>query len=158
MEFNYIYTIRPKDSLKVLVAQHRGTTLFFMDPITWSRSEGDSRWSTNEMLLQIKLLFLVYVMTTLNDYPSTEGQKFLSQILDVPPFNVNLFDKWWEIERSEVLEDFATVISTVSIQQLKHFDKTGNQHVDSWFSRLIEARESGDLPTIGDSFINSQSG
>jgi hypothetical protein len=149
MEFDYIYTFRPKDSLKALIAGYRGTTLFFKNPIVWSKKEGGySHWSANDVLLQIKLLFLVYVTTTLSEYPGSESQEFLNHLFGEPPIDVSLFDKWWVVERSEVLEDFSTAISSVSIEELKRFGKTGSSYVDNWFARLTEMRESGDLPTV----------
>lgn len=52
------------------------------------------RWGEEELLLEFKLVFLLFVQSQLENEPV-----LLEHVLGKPPYSFKVFDQWWEVQR-----------------------------------------------------------
>lgn len=89
-------------------------------PLMWSKKEGGrTAWTEEDYIAQVKLLFLLNLWS---EYVVHVGEDpilklFLEEIIGRPPFNQELFDRWWTVERYEgVDESFEDVVERLAMQ------------------------------------------
>ncbi|MGH9844021.1 MAG: hypothetical protein ACREEM_35250, partial [Blastocatellia bacterium] len=99
MQYESFYFIRPTQALKDRLKKTDPDLEEFMSqPLMWSKKEGGrTAWTEEDYIAQVKLLFLLdlwseYVVHVGED-PSLK--LLLEEIIGRPPFNEELFDRWW---------------------------------------------------------------
>jgi hypothetical protein len=107
----------------------------------WSKAEPDGKWMPTDFMAQVKLLFIFNLKQSyLDSAEKSDFQEFLGNLLGSPPFSIDLFDKWWEIQRLQIDEDFEEVQNSLDPTSLKLVSPTGVPLVDAWLSSLIEQK------------------
>jgi hypothetical protein len=106
------YLIRPNDALKQrLESLDADWACLFTELTLWSRRESSEvsvEVSTWVILreVQVKLLFMLDIVSeyiSSSDSVKSELQSFLSELLEFPNVKVEIFDKWWSLERIDGL-------------------------------------------------------
>jgi hypothetical protein len=111
-------------------------------PVLWDRNEIAGRWSFASLATQVKVLFLLDLKQSYLDYPQdSEFKRFLGELLGAPPFSIEVFDKWWNLERYDVEAKFDEIENAMDIATLKLISPTGDSLVDAWINRRIQDKK-----------------
>jgi hypothetical protein len=62
-----------------------------------------------------------------------------------PQFGTEIFDKCWEIEQIDFVEEFSIALARIAPEQLDLLAPTGNVYVDNWLQNLREAKNKKQL-------------
>jgi hypothetical protein len=141
MRYEAFYVIRPAAALKEYLQQADPDVATFLSrPLLWTKKEGGvTAWTDEEYLAQSKLLFLLNLWS---DYVIGAGEDeslktALEEILDAPPFNESLFDRWWSIERFDgVDESFEEAEDRLCVEQPHLLASSTLPRVEAWLSQL----------------------
>ena len=132
------YLIKPSDALKnkltmldlepdllEIISQIQLWNHHRVNPI---ESEGD--------IAEIKLLFLAHIKLIYL------GANLYQMIFEDNHISLEIFDKWWGIERYFVEEYFSEVEAEIDSATASEFVKTGIERVDLWIDRLQKKHNS----------------
>jgi hypothetical protein len=136
------YLIKPKQTLLELITPDLTFRVFLSNPVIWICEEaGAESLFPDEYSMGRKLFFLAELRSGLLRLDSREKfEKLLDDLMGTPPFGISVFDKWWELERIELADDFSDVFFRINLEQLELLEKTGNPRVDHWIERLKELK------------------
>lgn len=138
------YAIQPRQRLLDLISEFSPSVrAFLQEPVLWSKKEGGTIFGQPEhYTAQVKLLFLAnlcgnYIYETTNP----EIRRLFDVLLGRPPYSVTHFDRWWQIQRYEVVEGiFETVEKELTLKEVKLLAKPDLDFVDRWLDTLIEKK------------------
>lgn len=129
------YVIKPNDTLTKRLTQIKSIDADLVEVLSevvlWthhkvnlveSHPEGD--------IAEIKLLFLAHLMS---EYLS-DG--LYEELLELSWISVEVFDKWWIIERYLLDTDFADIEEKIPSTVANFFVKTGIERVDLWIDKM----------------------
>ncbi|MBD2004121.1 MULTISPECIES: hypothetical protein [Cyanophyceae] len=85
---------------------------------------------TEDDIIEVKLLFIANLMS---EYLPTDLYK---KILEQSCISLEVFDKWWTLERYFVDETFSDVEKRIEPSVGTHFVKTGRKRVDLWIDEI----------------------
>jgi len=138
MKKRVFYVVKPK-----AILEHKARTLdeTIKKPITevttWLDEEvSHSGWSVNDYLVAVKLIYLAYLYEDFKNEPKTQF------LFNQGSLHVELFDKWWSIERFELSDNIEEAEHSVEKLTTKNIQLTGNRSIDAWLL--------GKLATISD--------
>jgi hypothetical protein len=136
------YIVRPTATLlQKLGTCSFETALTLGYPVMWSRAEADrTAWTRNDYKEQIKLLFLAELASDYDGTTYLDLQQVLDELLGTPPWTVDTFDRWWQLERIEYDGDIAVIQNTLKTEFLLKL-KSSSQVVTHWIELLINAKK-----------------
>lgn len=131
---NGYYVIRPTAALKErlnMIKIDADLAEILFETKSWQHHRvGLVKDGTGDDIAEVKLLFLANLMP---DYLS----KCLYQtLLEENCISLELFDKWWAIERYLVDEISAEVEERIDTAVARFFVKTGLERVDFWIDKM----------------------
>jgi DNA-binding SARP family transcriptional activator len=137
------YIIRPLESLRELLLKYKDIASPFIKGHVWKREEGGYHpGEPEDYMTQVKLIFLANLRFTLAGYAEPEFKELSKAILGEPLYEVGIFDKWWSMERIELDNDFVSILTELSADDLAFLAPTGVKHIDGWLERVIELKQS----------------
>jgi hypothetical protein len=114
----------------------------FSTTFMWSKYEGGiTIRGSKENELEIKYFFLIKLWCDYWDSNSEEVRETIKNIFGKPPFNIDVFDMWWRIEKFEVEEVFEEVRDSLTYEQLGLINETGNNLVDQAINFLRKEKK-----------------
>jgi hypothetical protein len=137
--------VRPTLELTEIVSRHKqqyDEDLFgiFLYPEIWSFPDNSHHTRTELSIYKLKLMFLADFYTdNLKHY--THGKpsgNLIEQLFGEPPFNVEVFDRWWWLEKVSGVEKFeeyeGRAKATPEFSSL--IARTGYDSIDRWIDEL----------------------
>ncbi len=125
------YNISANSQLKNLLGERKNDVAKFLlqDYVICNEEFSRSSWVTNDYLTKVKLLYLGYLSTDIAS--SAEFQMLIGD----NPISVELFDKWWNINRVKVDEsDFLE--NQIKEKGHLNFAPTGSSVINEWLNSL----------------------
>jgi hypothetical protein len=104
------YRIAPNQAGRAVLSRYdEDTARFFGEPVLWRKTESDrSAWSRPDHVIQVKLLFLVWLKSEYG------GEAAVSELLPSSQLDVPVFDRFWELERFDFPDDVEQVEDEVT--------------------------------------------
>ncbi|MEZ4670931.1 MAG: hypothetical protein R3E39_23760 [Anaerolineae bacterium] len=139
MDRKVAYVIKPNDALLDVLKPHAVLWFYYSDTRVWVFEEGGRQWLTPEdMIIGVKLLFLADFRTTAMRSRSSEMLMTVDMILGNEPYGVHIFDKWWTLDSTSVVEEFKKFRFRFLPKALKRIAPTGIANVDTWLAQIEE--------------------
>lgn len=141
MKYESFYFIRPAQALKDRLRQVDPDIADLMsEPHLWTKQEGGITVSTeNDYIAEVKLMYLLNLWSeyVLNVGEDKSLKLFLEEIMGHPPFNKELFDRWWTVERFEGFdESFEEIAERLGAENLHLAAKSDLPLVEYWMTRF----------------------
>lgn len=141
MRYETFYVIRPTAALQEFLQNADPDVAAFLNrPLLWTKKEGGiTAWTEEDYLAQTKLLFLLDLWS---DYVIGAGEDktlkiVLEELLGAPPFDESRFDRWWNVERFDgVDENFEEAENNLNLEQPHLLAHSALPRVEAWLSRL----------------------
>lgn len=141
MRYEAFYVIRPAAALQEYLQQADPDMAAFLDrPLLWTKKEGGiTVWTDEESLAQSKLLFLLNLWS---EYVIGAGadeslKTLLEELLEAPPFDETLFDRWWTIDRFDGIDgSFEEAESHLNLEQPHLLARAASPRVAAWLLQL----------------------
>ncbi|TGO02257.1 hypothetical protein PN36_27760 [Candidatus Thiomargarita nelsonii] len=122
------YIIKPKAILVNKVREINETIGKLLTEVTsWQDEEvTHSGWTNNDYIVAVKLVYLAYLYEDLKDEPDAHF------LFNSRAIRVELFDKWWSIERYELSDNIREAEHSLDRLTKKNVQLTGNRSIDTW--------------------------
>lgn len=93
--------------------------------------------SGKEYDLQVKLFFLIRLLEQYSAVPSVAG------LFDGEPLNAELFDRWWELRRTETPAQVPSGEAPIAAKSLRRsaVPPTGSDLIDRWLDHCVAFRD-----------------
>jgi hypothetical protein len=148
------YVIRPNIDLKALLKQHPYMSL--PAEIVKVEEAGKSRLSYLENIEFHKLFHLASMDDYLRiladrdaDFLSEEERlrkyHFMKNLLGDPPYSRSLFDRWWTIEKINLMKDYVKALKNLPISSLEALEEIESSPIASLLEWIIQLKKEGDL-------------
>ncbi len=142
MRFEAYYVVRPRPTLLARVAGVRDAVLL-IDPVLWSRGEGGrtasgpAEWTEDFKLTYLLGLQMDYLGQAPENEQQREFQALLQDLLGPAPWGVEVFDRWWTVERFDgVNEDADEIVERASLEDVQKL-----KGPEPWMERLVEQKK-----------------
>ncbi len=146
------FLIQPNEDLIHLVGKYKKEyedeselyDLFLLEPAVWVEAV-DLHTRPEFEQIKVKLLFLANKHWEKIDISPVGFSNLMSEITGEPPYDLNLFDKWWSLtilNESPVHTD--DMIQDTSKATFQTLSKTGNASIDAWLDLQISHKPSED--------------
>lgn len=135
------YTIKPKDNLLNLlkpytanifsyhhsksvtwIVQHAGRQI--LDPLDWD--------------IAVKFLYLVDFRSRAVQEKSSAVLKVADEVCGEAPYKETVFDQWWTLDKSGLVEPVYHAEQRILPDELKKFAKSENEHVNYWLDYILD--------------------
>ena len=141
MKFEALYFIRPTLALRErLSSVEPDVAAFLSEARLWSKQEGGrTTWNDKDSEAQVKMLFLAKLWSEYVCGATGEKvlQECLQDLLGAPPFDEQVFDRWWQVERFEgVEESFEAVQRQLHLEEPHLLTHAGSPQVEAWVSQV----------------------
>ena len=140
------FLIQPKKNLEDLLDQYveqydSDVEMELREPSVWL-AEVDSFHDPSLEEMKVKLSFLAYWHEESVDLIHPGFRKLMKEVLGEPPYNIDVFDQWWELERLyespiryKNIDEFISARATFSL-----IERTGNELIDNWLERVSKEK------------------
>lgn len=137
--YDVTYVIRGTEELNRKIAEFDPEVLELISgPIVWTKKEGGrTAWTHNDYIIQVKLLFLANL---LSEVKGSRLEPFILEIVGNKSLTVEIFDKWWRVERFTADDTFESIEEELKVEYLKLIAKTNDPMIDSWLEWLADKK------------------
>lgn len=141
MRYEALYIIKPAATLRERLQQvPQDLAEFLGRPLLWTKKEGGvTAWTAEDFVAQVKLLFLLelwsdYVLGA-DDDPRLKD--LLEEILGAPPFDEQVFDHWWNVERFDGADQsFEAIEESLVLEQPHLVVSSALPRVEAWLTKF----------------------
>jgi hypothetical protein len=146
----YYYLVRPNSDLQALLAQNPRISI--LPTILFAEERGRPILTVDESIEIRKLFYIASLynhMRSLKD-PILEGlnhlitpeerdlqSQFYQKILGEPPYNRQLFDRWWTIEEIYHMSSYNETFKLLPLDALEVLEETESPRLAAWLERSI---------------------
>jgi hypothetical protein len=143
------YIIHPNPALRAVLVRHPKAGMDRSWVLTRDES-GYTRASFQDWVTMVKVMFIIDLidMKTMfeQENVSPDHQRAFEELLGEPPYGVEVFDKWWTLERLDSgPRAFEDILKAVSLPTLQALDQTGQAFVDRWMQDVMKLKAKGRL-------------
>jgi hypothetical protein len=138
------YVIKPnKRLLERLSKEPPDLQELLLLPALWTKEVGGKTvWGEREHMIQVALMFLLNLR---QDYivgndPHPEVQLLIEELLGSPPYTMEVFDCWWEIEHLDEGEQYEDVEEQMGLEDIQLLAGGGLARIDGWLSFLRDKK------------------
>lgn len=145
MFFDLCFLIQPKKKLEDLLDRYveqydPDIEMELREPSVWLGKVDGYALRSNEAL-KVKLSFLAYWHEESVDLIHPGFRKLMKEILGEPPYHIDVFDQWWEINLlHESPIHYQDIDGNFERSTFGLMQKTENEFVDSWLNRVSEEK------------------
>lgn len=133
------YIIKGTDKLNALLAsKDPSLKTLLADTGVWAQDEGgwSNLWQPEDRIIEVKIFFLIDLLERFENSHHSEMRSVIDQIFANPPFGVETFDQWWEIEKARIIGTSGLIVKYAEKRTLLRLGST-NSPVDDFINDLI---------------------
>lgn len=138
------YVIQPKSILKTKLSDTLDSWIYFLEPYVWVSDEYydgvESETEIEQAINTMKIAFMLRLMK----FQGTLEDTTIQILGDPPLFSIQMFDKWWTIDRYYSFGDIQTIIERASAEEIQRLQKTNISKIDQWLEQLIQIKLTGE--------------
>lgn len=139
--FTVYYLIEPKPELTTELSDLSELYYIpFLEPNLWTSEEDyDGAETDVEIENAINTMKIVFMLNLVMHQRGQEDS--LHSILGNPPiFSIEMFDRWWTIDRYFISGELQSTIKRASVEEIQQLQKSDIVGIDQWLERLIHIK------------------